>query len=105
MLKSWSFDACKNVAALMIAMLDHSELDMEVSDVGMETAESDDCKEVSKKNRDANDVLATIQEETRFSYKDRQKFINPFTQSISRLCQASQLYSRTKKQEELSGVT
>ena len=28
LLKSWSFDACKNVAALMIAMLDHSELDM-----------------------------------------------------------------------------
>ena len=31
---------------------------IEVSDVGMETTESDDCKEMSKKNRDANDVLA-----------------------------------------------
>ena len=41
-------------------MLGHSELDMEVSDASMETAESDDCKEVSRKNRDANDVLATI---------------------------------------------
>jgi len=42
----------------MIAMLDHLELDMEVSDAGMETAESNDCRGVSKKNRDANGVLA-----------------------------------------------
>jgi len=59
-LKLWepkSFDACKNAAAPMIMMLGHSELDMEVSDAGMETTESDDCREVSKKNRDANGVL------------------------------------------------
>jgi len=43
---------------------------MEVSDVGMETAESDDCRGVSKKNGDANSVLAATQEEARFSYKD-----------------------------------
>jgi len=60
LLKSWSFDACKNAATPIITMLGHSELDMEVSDASMETAESDDCKEVSRKNRDANDVLATI---------------------------------------------
>ena len=53
-----SFDACKNAAAPMIAMLGRSELDMEVSDAGMETAESDDCRGVSKKDGDANDVLA-----------------------------------------------
>ena len=44
-LKLWelgSFDACKNAAAPMIAMLGHLELDMEVLDAGMETAESDD---------------------------------------------------------------
>jgi len=52
-----SFDACKNAAAPMIMMLGHSELDMEVSDADMETTESDDCREVSKKNRDANGVL------------------------------------------------
>jgi len=60
-LKLWepgSFDACKNAAAPMIAMLDHSELDMEVLDAGMETAESDDCRGVSKKDGDANGVLA-----------------------------------------------
>ena len=55
-----SFDEYKNAAAPMIVMLGHSELDMEVSDAGMETAESDDCREVSKKNRNANGVLAAI---------------------------------------------
>ena len=53
-----SFDACKNTAAPMIAMLGHSELDMEVSDAGMETAESNDCRGMFKKNRDTNGVLA-----------------------------------------------
>ena len=65
-----SFDAHKNAAAPIIVMLGCSELDMEVSDAGMETAESDDCRGVSKKNGDANSVLAVIQEEARFSYKD-----------------------------------
>jgi len=67
-----SFDAYKNAAAPMIAMLGHSELDTEVSDAGMETTES-------KKNGDANGVLAAMQEEARFSYKDGQKFIDLFT--------------------------
>jgi len=53
-----SFDACKNTTAPMIAMLGRSELDMEVSDAGMETPESNDCRRVSKKNGDANGVLA-----------------------------------------------
>jgi len=53
-----SFDARKNAAAQMIAMLGHSELGTEVPDAGMETAESDDCREMSKKDRDANGVLA-----------------------------------------------
>jgi len=86
-------------------MLGRPELDTEVSDAGMETVESDDCRGMSKKNRDANGVLAAMQEEVRFSCKDGRKFIDPFTQSISRLCQASQLYPRTKEQEESSGVT
>ena len=73
------FDACKNAAAPMIAMLGHPELDMEVSDAGMETAESNDCRGVSKKNGDANGVLAAMQEGARFSCKDGQKFINLFT--------------------------
>ena len=95
----------KTAAALMIAMLGHSKLDMEVSDAGMETAESNDCKGMSKKDRNANGVLAAMREEVRFFYKDEWKFINPFTQSISGLCWVSQLYPRTKEQEESSGVT
>ena len=55
-----SFDACKNAAAPMIVMLGCSELDIEVSYAGMETVESDDCREMSKKDRDANGVLATM---------------------------------------------
>ena len=53
-----SFDARRNAAAPRIAMLDRSELDTEVSDAGMKTTESDDCREVSKKDGDANGVLA-----------------------------------------------
>ena len=66
-----SFDAYKNAAAPMIAMLGHSELDTEVSDAGIETTESE-------KNGDANGVLAAVQEEARFSCKDGQKFIDLF---------------------------
>jgi len=53
-----SFDACKNAAAPMIVMLSHSELDTEVSDTGMETAESNDCRGIFKKDGDVNGVLA-----------------------------------------------
>ena len=63
----------------MIAMLGRSELDTEVSDAGMETAGSNDCRGVSKKDGDANGVLATMQEGVRFSCKDGWKFIDLFT--------------------------
>ena len=66
-----SFDACKNAAVLIIVMLGHPELDMEVSDAGMEPMESDNCREVSKKDGDANSVLAATREGVRFSCKDR----------------------------------
>ena len=74
-----SFDACKNAAVPIIVILGRPELDMEVSDAGMETTESDDCRGVSKKDRDANGVLATMQEGARFFCKDGWKFIDPFT--------------------------
>jgi len=44
----------------MIAMLDHLELDTEVSDAGIETTESDDCRGMSRKNRDTNGMLAMM---------------------------------------------
>jgi len=51
---------------------------MEVLDAGMETVESNECRETSRKNGDANDVLAVTQEEARFFCKDGWKFINLF---------------------------
>ena len=78
---------------------------MEVSDADIDTTESNDCRGVSRKDRESNGVLATIRERVRFSCKDGQKFIDLFTQSISRLYQVSQLYPRTKEQKELSRVT
>ena len=89
----------------MIAILGYSEIDIEVSDADMETVDSDDCREVSRDNEDANDMLAVIQEKTRFFCKDGWKFIDPFAQSISGLYQMSQLYPRTKEQEGSSRVT
>ena len=79
MLEPGSFDVCKNTAVPMIAMLGRLELDTEVSDISIETTKSNDCRGVSKKNRDTNSVLATIREGVRFSCKDGWKFINPFT--------------------------
>ena len=60
MLEHRSFDIHKNAAAPIIAMLGHSELDIEVLDAGMETMESDDCRGMSRNNRDANGVLAMM---------------------------------------------
>ena len=58
--KPGSFDVHQNTAAPMIVMLGYLELDTEVSDAGMETTESDDCRGVSRKDRDVNGVLAVI---------------------------------------------
>ena len=62
-------------------------------------------EKVSRDDKDANRVLAMMQEKARFFYKDRQKIINLFSQLISRLYWVSQLYSRAKEQEESSKVT
>jgi len=100
-----SFDVCKNAVALIIVMLGHSELDTEVSDADIETMESNNSRGVSRKDGDANGMLAAMQKGARFSCKYKQKFIDSFTQSISGLCWVSQLYPRTKEQEESSGMT
>jgi len=86
-------------------MLGHLELDIKVSDAGIKTVKSNDCKRISRDNGDTNNVLAIIQEGARFFYKDKWKFINLIVQSISRLYLVSQLYPRTKEQEESSRVT
>jgi len=49
LLEPRSFDACKNTAAPMIAMLGCPKLDTEVSDTDIETVESNDCRGVSER--------------------------------------------------------
>ena len=79
MLEPKSFDTHKNAVVPMIVMLSYSELDTEISDAGIETVESNDCREMSRKDGDTNGVLAMMREGARFSHKDGWKFINPFT--------------------------
>ena len=79
LLEPRSFDTCKNAAVPMITMLGYSELDIEVLDVGMKTMESNDCRELSRDDRDTNGILVTMQERARFSHKDGWKFIDIFT--------------------------
>ena len=57
---SRSFDAYKNVTVPIIAMLGHSEIDTEVLDISMKTTNSDDCREMSRDDRDINSVLTMI---------------------------------------------
>jgi len=52
LLEPRSFDVYKNIVAPVIAILGCLELDMEVSDAGMETVETDDCKGMSRKDGD-----------------------------------------------------
>jgi len=86
-------------------MLDCLKLDIEILDVDIENVESNNYREVSRDDGDTNGVLAAIQGGARSPLKDRWKFIDPFTQSISGLCWASQLYPRIKEQKGLSKVT
>ena len=62
---------CKNTAVPMIAILGYLELGTEISDADMETVESNDYREMSRSDGDANGMLAIIQEGAKFSYKDR----------------------------------
>ena len=49
----------KNTAVPMIAILGYPELDIEVSDASMKTAESNNCRGMLRNDRDINGVLAT----------------------------------------------
>ena len=70
-----SFNTCKNAVAPIIVILGYLEVNIEISNVGIEIVKSDDCREVSENDGDTNGVLAIIWEEARFSCKDRWKFI------------------------------
>jgi len=49
---------CKNATVPMIRMLGHSEINTEISDAGMETAEFNSCR--GEDDGDANGMLAVI---------------------------------------------
>ena len=52
-------------------MLDCSEIDMKVLNIGMKSTEFDDYREILGNDRDTNSILAVIQEKARFFCKDR----------------------------------
>jgi len=58
LLESKSFDTHKNAIAPIIAMLDYSEIDAKISNTGVETADFNDYREISRDDRDANGMLA-----------------------------------------------
>jgi len=60
LLEPESFDTCKNAIAPIMAILDCSEVDIDVSDTDMETVESNDCRGVLENDKDANSVLAVM---------------------------------------------
>ena len=70
LLEPRSFDVHKNTAILMIAMLGCSEVDIEVSDTGVETVGFNNYRELLEDNKDANSILAIMWEGAIFSYKD-----------------------------------
>ena len=55
----------------MIVMLDYLEIDTEVLDIYIEITKSNDCKEMSEDNRDANGMLAMIWEGERSFHRDK----------------------------------
>ena len=52
MLESRSFDVYKKTTLPMIVMLDNLELNTKVSDISMETMETNDCRELLNNNED-----------------------------------------------------
>ena len=71
LLEPRSFDIYMNVIVSIIAMLDCSEIDMKVLNIGMKSTEFDDYREILGNDRDTNSILAVIQEKARFFCKDR----------------------------------
>ena len=60
MLEPKSFDIYKNTIIPMIAILNHSKVDTEISDTSMEPMGSNNCRELSGDNRNIISMLAVI---------------------------------------------
>jgi len=69
--ESKSFDIYKNVTTSIIVILDCLEVDIKILDIGMENTVFDEYREILESNGIANEVLAIMQERTRFFYKDK----------------------------------
>ena len=61
-----SFNIYKHTAALIIAILDYSEVNIEVSYIGVEITESNNCQEILEDEGDASGMLVTIQKKFTF---------------------------------------
>ena len=61
----------KNAATLIIVILGYLKINIEVLDTNMELVESNDYRRLSKDDKDANKVLATMWGRVRFFFKDK----------------------------------
>lgn len=61
-----SFNIYKNVVAPIIAILDHLEANIKISYTGVETIESNNCKEILEDKGDAISTLVTMQKKFTF---------------------------------------
>lgn len=84
LLESKSFDIQKKAKTLMTVILGHLEIDMKVSDVGIETIEFNEYRVVSRVYKVVNDMLAIIYGRIWFFFTkiDRKSLIYLFSQSI-----------------------
>jgi len=57
----------------MIAILDHSEVNIGISYTGVETIESNDCKEILEDEGDAISILVTMQKKFTFIQSQAEK--------------------------------
>jgi len=60
LLEPGNFDICKNIVASIIAMLGCLEINTEVSNIDIETVEFNNCREMSRDDRNTNNTLVMI---------------------------------------------
>ena len=58
--RAWKFDIYKNVVASIIAMLGCLEVDTEVLNTDIETVRFDNCRKMSRDNKNTNNMLVVI---------------------------------------------
>jgi len=99
LLKSESFNIYKKATTSIILLLDHLKLDMEISDIGMKTTRSNKYREISRNNRNANGMLATIHKKARFSCKNRSVYF--LSQSVDCIRWASCIWGSKSRRNQV----